>query len=419
MGNTSLEKIPEKGYDMKGLFFKGVQLADRQTPTEHIITPWTPTRAVVPLLPREVGVVPVGTVVKKGTLLGEEGGFAPENGVVTEYREIAHPLMGKVLCAVMELCPHDETEDPEKYALQGAHNREDILQAVRQAGIINEATGEYLWKELQQWDESLLEYVAVDLLEDDPLCGAGAALFVSDREKVLRGMEYLGDVLPEISRKIVWNSRWMEENQEGIPKKYGLRLKKRYPAWVLHQQESGACAVRIGVQALAALVEAVEEGKSQTHTIVTVAGEMLTDPGMYLVPIGTPIGELLEHCGAGARPCQVVMGPALTGQAVLDQDAPVTANTQGITVWSPQKAKLDDRVFPCIGCGKCQSACPMGLEPWVVQEALGLDPVPIPMLWRVEECSQCGVCRAVCPSGIDLTACMRQAAELRKRGGLT
>ena len=66
-----------------------------------------------------------------------------------------------------------------------------------------------------------------------------AALFVSEREKVLRGMEYLGDVLPEISRKIVWNSRWMEENQEGIPKKYGLRLKKRYPAWVLHQQESG------------------------------------------------------------------------------------------------------------------------------------------------------------------------------------
>ena len=40
------------------------------------------------------------------------------------------------------------------------------------------------------------------------------------------------------------------------------------------------------------------------------------------------------------------------------------------------------------------------------------------LLGEVEDCCQCGVCRAVCPSGIDLMACMRQAAELRKRGDL-
>lgn len=404
---------------MKHLFFKGVRLTSSTIPADHSIAPWTPSRAVVPLLPREIGLVPVGTAVKKGALLGEEGGFAPENGVVTEYREILHPILGKVFCAVMELRPKSEKKKSKKYALRGAHNREDILQAVRRAGIINECTGEYLWKELESWSQEPPAYVAADLLEDDPLCGAGAALFISDREKVLQGMEYLASALPGIPRKMVWNSRWMEENRETIPSKYQLRLAGRYPAWVLHLQKTGDTAVRIGVQALAAMTEAVEEGLPQTHTVVTVSGEVLSHPGRYLVPVGTPVGELLTHCGAGARPCQAVMGEALTGQSVLDPDTPITASTRGITVWTPQKARLDDRVFPCIGCGKCQSVCPQGLEPWVVQEALGLDPVPERMLWRVEECSQCGVCRAVCPSGIDLTACMKQAAELRKRGGLT
>ena len=113
-------------------------------------------------------------------------------------------------------------------------DREDILRAVQQAGIINESTGEYLWKELEAWSQEPPAYVAADVLEDDPLCGAGAALFISDPDKVLQGMEYLASVLPGIPRKMVWNSRWMEKNQESIPAKYRLRLTHRYPAWVLH-----------------------------------------------------------------------------------------------------------------------------------------------------------------------------------------
>lgn len=403
---------------MKDLFCKGVRLTDRSALMERTITSWTPSRVVVPLLPTGIGRVPVGTSVKKGALLGEEGGFAPENGVVMEYREISHPLLGKVLCAVMELRPKKRKSKSHPYALEGAHNQTDILQAVRQAGIINESTGEPLWKELKTWAEEKPSYVAIDLLEDDPLCAAGASLFVSDREKAFRGMEYLADVLPGIPRKIMWNSPWMEENQGRLPNKYGLRLQDRYPAWELHLQQTKDHGVRMGAQALIAMAEAVEEGKPQTHTIVMVSGESLVCPGMYWVPIGTPVGDLLEYCGAGARPCQAVMGAAMTGQAVLDPDVPIVPASRGITVWTPQVVQLDDRVFPCIGCGKCQSACPKGLEPWMVQEALGLDPIPTHMLWRVEECSQCGVCRAVCPSRIDLTACMKQAVELRKRGGL-
>ena len=152
--------------------------------------------------------------------------------------------------------------------------------------------------------------------------------------------------------------------------------------------------------------------------MITVGGDAFAAPRLCKVPIGTPVGDLLEHCGIGARPCQAVMGSALSGYNILDPDTPVIASTRCIVVWRPTSERLDDRVFPCIGCGKCQRACPKGLEPWVVQDALGQDPIPENMLWNVEACTQCGVCRAVCPSGIDLLACMRQAAELRKRGGL-
>lgn len=53
----------------------------------------------------------------------------------------------------------------------------------------------------------------------------------------------------------------------------------------------------VGAQACAALYRAVQEGMPQTNTVVTVAGDGVWRAGNLRVPVGTPIGELLERCG--------------------------------------------------------------------------------------------------------------------------
>ena len=71
---------------MKRLFPRGVRLALGENIPRQEITSWSPRQVLVPLYPKGVGLFSVGAAVKKGDLLGEEGGFAPENGVVQAYR---------------------------------------------------------------------------------------------------------------------------------------------------------------------------------------------------------------------------------------------------------------------------------------------------------------------------------------------
>lgn len=397
---------------MKRLFPRGVRLALGENIPRQEITSWSPRQVLVPLYPKGVGLFSVGTAVKKGDLLGEEGGFAPENGVVQAYREIQHPLLGKVLCVELELLPEKQENEQRK-----PETEKNVFEIVKHSGIVEECSGEILWKWMERMASQQPSTIAVDALEDEPL-SPGGAFFAQNQETVLLGLKILAEFLGVSQQKIAWNSKEVGKAMENLPESYSLELRERYPAWTLYQEEKKASIVRIGPQAAAALAQAMEEGIPQTHTAVIVAGNAVSKPQILWVPIGTRIQDLLEYCGVGTRPCVAVMGNKLGGYTVTDGDMPIVAASQCITAWKPEEQKLDDRVFPCIGCGKCQRACPKNLEPWLVQEALGQEPVPQEMLWRVEDCCQCGVCQMVCPSGINLPACMKQAAELRKRGGL-
>jgi Fe-S oxidoreductase len=79
----------------------------------------------------------------------------------------------------------------------------------------------------------------------------------------------------------------------------------------------------------------------------------------------------------------------------------------------------DTRVFACVECGKCSSACTMagmyadfslrGSPRALAQQALRLGRAEeAPDLWR---CLQCGNCTSICPEGVDVAACI---AALRK-----
>ena len=169
---------------------------------------------------------------------------------------------------------------------------------------------------------------------------------------------------------------------------------------------SGALPSAIGalVQnvATAANVAAVfETGQPLIERIITVTGRGIRKPGNWVIPFGTKLRDVIEHCGGLTDDAaEIVFGGPMMGLGQANLDVPVLKATGGILVLSKDECKRQD-ILPCIRCGKCLEACPVFLNP----QLLGM----LAKAERFEEmvseanlndCMLCGCCSYVCPSNI-------------------
>ena len=167
------------------------------------------------------------------------------------------------------------------------------------------------------------------------------------------------------------------------------------------------------VGTLAQLGQILPAGQGLTERVVTVTGPAIKKPGDYWVPIGTPMRTVLEWAGApDVSEREIILGGPMMGQAVASLDVPVTKGVSGILVFD--KRHMDDgaerKTYPCIKCGECVNACPMGLNPSMLgmlasrreYELMGEQ-------YHLGDCFECGCCTYVCPSHIPLVQQFRVA----------
>jgi electron transport complex protein RnfC len=171
------------------------------------------------------------------------------------------------------------------------------------------------------------------------------------------------------------------------------------------------------VQTAVAISQAARQGKPLTSRVITVSGGGITKPGNYRVPIGTPAQTILEACGwQPDRTAAVIMGGPMMGVAIEDLQTPTRKGTGGILALTPDEVRrLSEE--PCIRCGACADACPLGLVPAMVDRVNGASAAVLESLY-VDYCVECGECEYACPSGRRLLDKMRTAkrvvAEARK-----
>ena len=175
----------------------------------------------------------------------------------------------------------------------------------------------------------------------------------------------------------------------------------------------------MNVTTLAFLAKYVKTGMPLVEKCVTVDGSAIKEPKNLIVPVGTPINEVVEAAGGFSEaPGKVLYGGPMMGVAVYDLAAPVLKNTNAITALN-RKDALTPKLNPCIHCGRCVSACPMGLNPTIFARTLNLDEAA-ERAERLEGakinlCIECGCCSFVCPSKRPLVENNKLAkAELRE-----
>ena len=159
-----------------------------------------------------------------------------------------------------------------------------------------------------------------------------------------------------------------------------------------------------------ALQRLASSGEPLTSRIVTVTGLGVARPRNVEVPIGTPIGWLIEQCG-GYRGdvARLIHGGSMMGYALPSDDLPVTKATSCVLAAAADEIRVDFEEWACIRCGECASVCPARLQPQeLVVAAVARDFEDLDTL-GLDDCIECGCCDVVCPSHIVLTERFRAA----------
>lgn len=200
-----------------------------------------------------------------------------------------------------------------------------------------------------------------------------------------------------------------------------LALRSRYPqgaekvlvqACTGRMVPPGALPADVGclvmnIASVSFLASYMRTGLPLTKKRVTIDGSAVKNPQNVIVPIGTPIKDVMEFCGGYlAEPKKLLMGGPMMGIAITGDDLPILKQNNAILAFDEKEAKQYETT-DCIRCGRCVAACPMNLMPTKLEKAAQKKDVEALLSLDVMTCMECGCCAFSCPAGRRLVQSIR------------
>lgn len=147
---------------------------------------------------------------------------------------------------------------------------------------------------------------------------------------------------------------------------------------------------------------AVRYGEPLLSRVVTVSGKGVARPANLRVLIGTPVSDLLDHCGGLVdSPDRLLLGGPMMGQPIQSLRVPIVKGTNGVLAMTAAETRAA-APRPCIRCGSCVQVCPCGLMPFEMMSRIQSGDLDGAAETGLMDCVSCGSCSYICPSSISL-----------------
>lgn len=440
-------KLPESILRPVKLIRGGIHL-DHQKNTdecETIIMP-APKTVYIPLS-QHIG-APATPVVKKGdavfvgTLVGEVNGFvsAPVHssvsGTVSDVKDLT---IGNGTLQKYVIIDSDGKmeKDPELKPFD-VKNFSDLAQAANQCGLVGlGGAGFPTHVKLSPSKDATIDTLVINAAECEPYITADYRECVEGLNDVIEGVYLIKEKLGiekvvigvesnkpraiELLMQVAADHRDFDDSVKimKLPSKYPQGAEKviiysatgrKLPAGKL---PSDVGCIVMNVTSVATLYRFITTGMPLVSKRITVDGNCVSEPKNLIVPIGTPIKEILSFVGVQTDEIdRVLMGGPMMGNPVVSFDSVLEKRNNAIL------AMRDVKIQPqtaCIRCGRCADTCPMSLYPAMVETSLRTNKENLNSL-NVNYCMECGCCSYVCPAKRNLTQVMRTAkAEIRRQ----
>lgn len=374
-------------------------------------------------------VVAKGDAVKTGQLIARSSGFisanihSPVSGTVQKIEPAADSSGYKRPAIFIEVQGDEwmESIDQSPGLVRPAElTPEEIIRKVGQMGIVGLGGATFpSHVKLLVPKGKKAEILIINGVECEPYLTSDHRLMLEKGEEILVGTQLLMKAL-QVDQAVIGIERNKPDaisHLAGLCTRYpGIRvesLEVKYPqgaekqlikAVTRREVPSGRLPVDVGavvhnVGTAYAVYEAITKNKPLFERVVTVTGKSMTKTANYRVRIGTPVAGLIEAAGGMPEDTgKVINGGPMMGKALPLLEVPVTKGTSGI-VLMPVSESFRRKTINCIRCSRCNSACPMGLEPYLLMslgEARRWEDMEQE---RVMDCMECGSCSYTCPSG--------------------